>query len=83
MKNQDILKQLAAPPQEADRRRVEDAEPLSYEGIRHFFEECNFDPYSKEELGPDSYRVVGSPVHGGYAHNVLEERSADDRETDQ
>ncbi len=24
--------------------------------------------YDKENLGPDSYRVAGSPCHGGYAY---------------
>ena len=40
---------------------------LSLEGIRHFFDESEFDIYTKENIGPESYRLPGEPCHGGYA----------------
>jgi hypothetical protein len=84
MKKKNLLEQLAVSHQEIDhQRRKEKAEPLSHEGIRHFFEECHFDPYSKDDLGPNSYRVVGEPVHGGYAYDQKGEESASDRDPDQ
>ena len=54
---------------------------MSFAGIRHFFEDCNFDLYSKEKFGPESYRVAGESCHGGYAYENSEIKSRDGGDT--
>ena len=34
--------------------------------------EVTYDPYSKENVGSESYRIAGQPCHGGYEHEHAE-----------
>ena len=55
------------------------------EEIRAFLkEDSQCDLYSKEGIGADSYRVVGSPFHGGYAsENVIAPFDTDGAESEE
>jgi hypothetical protein len=34
--------------------------------------DVSFDPYSKDKVGSESYRIAGQPCHGGYAYEHAE-----------